>query len=109
MKKKVFYDGSCKLCRNEIQFYSKKIAKDKFEWINIVEDKKEVKCSGVSKKELLSKLHIIKSDGTIYTGMEAFREIWREIKFLKFLDFLLKFKLFHLIASFAYKIWLKTR
>ena len=108
MKKKVFYDGSCKLCRNEIQFYSKKIAKDKFEWINIVEDKKKLNVLEFL-KELLSKLHIIKSDGTIYTGIEAFREIWREIKFLKFLDFLLKFKLFHLIASFAYKIWLKTR
>ncbi len=109
MKKKVFYDGSCKLCRSEIQFYSKKIAKDKIEWINIVKNQKEVKCSGVSKKELLSKLHIIKTDGTICTGIDAFREIWKEIKFLKFLDFLLKFKLFHLIASLAYKIWLKTR
>ena len=61
MKKKVFYDGSCKLCRNEINS-TQKIAKDKFEWINIQKNKKEVKCSGVSKKELLSKLHIIKSE-----------------------------------------------
>ena len=59
----------------------KKIAKDKFEWINIVKDKKEVKCSGVSKKELLSKLHIIKSDGTIYTGIEALEKYGKKLNF----------------------------
>ena len=84
MKKKVFYDGSCKLCRNEIQFYSKKIAKDKFEWINIVEDKKEVKCSGVSKKNYFLNFILLKATALYILELRLLEKYGEKLNFLSF-------------------------
>ena len=108
MKKKYFMTEAANFVEMKFNSTQKKLQKINLNGLTLLKTKKKLNVLEFL-KELLSKLHIIKSDGTIYTGIEAFREIWREIKFLKFLDFLLKFKLFHLIASFAYKIWLKTR
>ena len=42
-KIKVFYDGKCNICKREINFYSK-IDKDKnFDWVNIHNNKEEIK------------------------------------------------------------------
>ena len=83
-KIKVFYDGKCNICKREINFYSK-IDKDKnFNWVNIHNNKEEIKNTGISKKELLSILHIQNEKGIIIKPINIF-------------------------ANFLYKLWLKTR
>ena len=108
-KIKVFYDGKCNICKREINFYSK-IDKDKnFDWINIHNNKKKIKNTGVSKKELLSILHIQNEKGTIIKGVDAFAIMWSKFQYLKPLSFALKFKPINIFANFLYKLWLKTR
>ena len=108
-KIKVFYDGKCNICTKEINFYSK-IDKDKnFDWINIHNNKEKIKNTGLSKKELLSILHIQNEKGSIIKGVDAFAIMWSKFRYLKPLSFALKFKPINIFANFLYKLWLKTR
>ena len=111
MKKKikVYFDGNCKICSKEISFYSKLDHKKKFNWINIHNDSKEIKKTGISKKKLISILHIKKKDGSFVKGVEAFRVIWSEFKYFKILAYFLRFKLIMNTVNVFYKTWLKNR
>ena len=108
-KIKVFYDGKCNICKKEIDFYSK-IDKDKnFDWVNIHKNNKVINDTGLSKKELLSVLHIQTRNGSIIKGVDAFGVMWSKFKYLKLLSFAIKFKPVNIFANFLYKLWLKNR
>jgi len=108
-KIKVFYDGKCNICKREIDFYSK-IDRDKnFDWVNIHKNNKKINNTGLSKKELLSVLHIQTQNGSIIKGVNAFGVMWSKFKYLKFLSFAIKLKPINIFANFLYKLWLKTR
>ncbi len=111
MKKKikVFYDGKCNVCNKEINFYSKIDKGEKFEWINIHKDTKQVKKTGITKDDLLSVFHIQEENGNFVKGVEAFKVLWGQFKYLKILSFLLKFRYINIFANSIYKIWLKKR
>ena len=108
-KIKVFYDGKCNICKKEIDFYSR-IDKDKnFDWVNIHTNKGKITNTGLSKKELLSVLHIQTEKGSIIKGVDAFGVMWSKFKYLKLLSFAIKFKPVNIFANFLYKLWLKNR
>ena len=97
------------VCKREIKFYSK-IDKDKnFDWVNIHNNTEKIKNTGLSKKELLSILHIQNEKGSIFKGVDAFAIMWSKFQYLKPLSFALKFKPINIFANFLYKLWLKTR
>ena len=108
-KIKVFYDGSCKICKKEINFYSKIDKNNSFRWINIHDENKEINRIGLTKTELMSVLHVQKKNGSIIKGVDAFKVLWAELKYFKILSYLLKFKVVKFFANLLYKTWLKTR
>mgnify|MGYP001248902527 CR=1 FL=1 len=108
-KIKVFYDGKCNICKKEINFYSKIDKNKNFDWINIHKNKEKITNTGLSKKELLSVLHIQTEKGSIIKGVDAFAIMWSKFRYLKLLSFALKFKFINILANFLYKLWLKKR
>lgn len=108
-KIKVFFDGSCKVCSKEIGFYNKYDKKKKFEWIDLNSKAKDLKILGIDKKFLSKSLHIQMGDGKIVKGVNAFRIIWREYRYLKFLSYILDFKIMRIIARPIYNFLVKIK
>ncbi len=108
-KIKVFYDGKCNICKKEINFYSKIDKNKNFDWVNIHKNTKEIKNIGLTKKELLSVLHIQTQNGSIMKGVDAFGHMWSRFRYLKFLSIAIKFKPINMFANFLYNLWLKNR
>ena len=108
-KIKVFYDGKCSVCKKEKDFYSKIDKERNFDWVNIHKNKRKITNTGLSKKELLSVLHIQTEKGSMIKGVDAFAIMWSKFRYLKPLSFALKFKPINIFANFLYKLWLKTR
>ena len=52
-KIKVFFDGSCKVCSKEINYYNKHDKNNKFNWIDLNSRSKDLKNLGISKDCLL--------------------------------------------------------
>tara|TARA_B100000963_G_scaffold40529_1_gene30168 strand:- start:572 stop:907 length:336 start_codon:yes stop_codon:yes gene_type:complete len=108
-KIKVFYDGNCSICKKEINFYSK-IDKDKhFDWVNIHNNAAKINNIGLTKKKLLSVLHIQTQDGSIIKGVDAFGLMWSKFRYFKILSIAVKFKPIKVFVNFLYWLWLKTR
>ena len=106
---KVFYDGQCNICNKEINFYAKIDKNKNFDWVNIHNNNIKITNTGLSKKELLSALHIQTERGTIIKGVDAFAVMWSKFRYLKPLSFALKFKPIKIFANFLYKLWLNKR
>ena len=111
MKKKikVFFDGNCKVCSKEINFYNKHDRKNKFSWIDLNSKNKDLLKLGIDRKELIKSLHIQLHDGRIIKGVNAFRIIWREYPFLKFFSYILNFKIMRIFARPIYKLLVKIK
>ena len=88
MKKKikVFYDGNCKICDQEISYYKKNDINKKFEWVNIHNSKSKINRLNLQKKELMDVLHIETESGKILKGVDAFLEIWANFKYFRFFN-----------------------
>lgn len=108
-KTKVFYDGNCKVCSKEINFYKKLDQKKKIEWVNIHGPFLKPNAGGIKKKDLMRILHLKTEDGKILKGIDAFIKIWDNIKYFKILVLILKIHPFKKFANFIYMIWAKNR
>ena len=111
MKKKikVFYDGNCKVCDQEISYYKKNDINKKFEWVNIHNSKSKINRLNLQKKELMDVLHVETESGKILKGVDAFLEIWGNFKYFRFLAFFVKIKPIKRLTEIIYKIWAKKR
>ena len=101
MSPKVFYNNSCSICRFEINHY-KKITKN-INWIDISNLKLPSKQINLGPKSLLRRLHLIKN-GKLYSGIDAFIQLWSEIPRYRFLSNLLKKPIIYQISWFLYEI-----
>ena len=110
MKKiKVYYDGNCKVCDKEINYYRRHDTKKKFTWINIHKSKKEIDNLKIGKEDLMNSLHIKTEHGEIIKGVDAFIRIWRNFKYFKYLAVLVQIAPIKKVANFFYKMWAKNR
>ena len=101
MSPKVFYNNSCSICRFEINHY-KKITKN-IDWIDISNEKSSLTQTKLDSKSLLWRLHLIKQ-GKLYSGVDAFIQLWLEIPRYKFLANLIKKPIIYHISWVLYEI-----
>ena len=108
-KIKVFYDGSCKICNKEINFYHKNDKNNKFDWIDLNSQNENLRNLGIKKDDLKKSLHIEMEDGKILKGINAFSIIWREFKYFKYLSFFLDYKIVKIIARPTYNLLVRIK
>ena len=99
---KVYYDGKCGLCRREIGHYQKIAEPDRFHWVDITEDKRELEKSGLTFDVALRRLHAQDLEGRLYKGVDAFILIWKNLPRWKYLAPLISLPIIKPIADFAY-------
>ena len=75
----VFYDGSCALCRREIDHYRKLRGSDKLRWIDIVQDERMLAAHGLSYQTAMARLHVLGANGRWQTGVNGFVELWSHL------------------------------
>ena len=110
MKIIVLYDGKCGICYKEVALYMRLSPVEKFIWedINLIDSIQKYK---IETKAALKHLHIIK-DEKILIGVDAFIQIWHEIKYFRLLSFFIRLPLIYSLARFiryaiyGFFIWL---
>lgn len=73
----VFYDGACPLCAREIGFYRKRTNAEVVDWVDVSQCAGDTVAPGLSKADAMARFHVIGADGTLVSGGDAFRELWR--------------------------------
>ena len=102
-KIKVFYDGNCPICSKEINLYKKIDLSKKFEWVNIDENRKLLSKHSIKYEDAMKIFHVIDQDDKLHKGVDGFLIIWKELKYWKFLYFLIKQPLIKQFTEFCYK------
>ena len=95
---KVLYNGSCPICSKEIDHYRKHSTNIEYE------DLETIMCFsawGIDKEDAKKSLHVY-HDETVYTGVNAFIVLWREIPRYKWLSTLVSYPMIYPIANIIY-------
>ena len=98
---KVLFNDSCSIYSKEINHY-KSIDND-INWIDINDLEISTKLSGKSHKDLLRRLHVVK-DNEVYSGVEAFVIMWRNIPKYKWIGNLVALPGVYQISVIFYEV-----
>lgn len=77
-KSSVYFDGSCALCRAEINHYRQKDNNKDFLFVDVSELGAPLP-PGMSRQQVMGRFHVRLDDGRILSGAEAFIEVWARI------------------------------
>ena len=105
----VYYDGICKMCSKEINYY-KKIAPPKcLRWVDIARNGNALENYNVSQQEALLYLHVKDASGKLHIGVDAFKVIWSHLPNWRWLSILLNFSPIHFLAQKLYTLFANNR
>ena len=107
--KTVFYDGLCGLCRREIAYYMNIAPQGQFRWVDVTADASELEALGVSYADGLKLLHVVNSSGHLYKGVDAFIQIWSDMKYWRYLAKIVGSVLILPLANGAYNMFADWR
>ncbi len=74
----VFYDGLCRLCSAEINHYRKLKGSEKIWFVDITSAAFKAKVHGVDPYQVHKIMHVKRGE-KLFTKMDAFIEIWKEL------------------------------
>ncbi|MEK9575870.1 MAG: DUF393 domain-containing protein [Gammaproteobacteria bacterium] len=105
----VFFDGKCNLCSKEINYYQRIAPKNTFNWVDITKTPGELDKFEIKLSDGLRLMHVADSNGNIYTGVDAFIIMWKQIKYWKFLGLFVSLPIVKQIANLLYQYFADWR
>jgi predicted DCC family thiol-disulfide oxidoreductase YuxK len=82
---KVYYDGLCKVCSQEINHYRRQEGAENIQFIDICGAGFDAIQEEVDPVQVHKVMHVRRQDGTLATKVEAFIEIWKALPKYRFL------------------------
>ena len=105
----VFFDGKCNLCSKEINYYRRIAPKNTFNWVDITKTPGELDKFEIKLSDGLRLMHVADSNGNIFTGVDAFIIMWKQIKYWKFLGLFVSLPIVKQIANLLYQYFADWR
>ena len=105
----VFFDGKCNLCSKEIDYYQRIAPKNTFNWVDITKTPGELDKFEIKLSDGLRLMHVADSNGNIFTGVDAFIIMWKQIKYWKILGFFVSLPIVKQIANLLYQYFADWR
>lgn len=105
----VFYDGNCPLCSREITFYRRRNGARAVEWLDVSEIGPDEVAPGLTRAAALARFHVRRRDGTLVSGGDAFRALWRALPLFMPAAVLLSLPGLRGLLNRAYNIFLRYR
>lgn len=108
-KPQVYYDGLCMVCSREIDHYKRSRGAEGLDFVDITSPSFSPEREGLNGKAVHKHMHVRRADGTIVTGVEAFREIWSNLPGFKFLVGPSRLPLVRELLDFGYAAFAQIR
>jgi predicted DCC family thiol-disulfide oxidoreductase YuxK len=78
MKSTLYFDGSCPLCRTEIELYRRQDQADALCFVD-VSAAGAATPEGITQRQAMERFHVTAGDGRVVSGAAAFVEVWRRL------------------------------
>tara|TARA_B100002052_G_C15720421_1_gene523863 strand:+ start:87 stop:485 length:399 start_codon:yes stop_codon:yes gene_type:complete len=105
----VFYDGSCSLCRREIEFYRRRVDSNRTRWADVSACPPEALPEGLTRQDAMARFHVQRADGALISGAGAFAELWAHTPGFRWLGCVARLPIIHAVLDWAYGIFLDWR
>lgn len=106
---RVFYDGSCPLCRSEIRFLGRQEGSQVFEFDDISKRSRGDVAEGLSCELAMKRMHVQKPDGEIVSGARAFLAMWGALPRYRSIARALSVPPIPAVLEAAYRVFLVVR
>lgn len=77
-KTTVFFDGSCPLCRAEIDLYRRGDPDCALRFVDVSAENAALP-DGLARSEAMARFHVLSAEGRLISGAAAFAEVWRRL------------------------------
>lgn len=104
----IFFDGSCPLCRSEIQMYRRHDAAGALCLVD-VSDSNAAMPAALDRETAMGRFHIIAGEGQILSGAAAFVEVWRQLPGWRWVAKIASLPGLTPLLEFGYRAFLPTR
>lgn len=105
----VYYDGSCPLCRREIDFYRGMRGADAMHWLDVSRASTAEVAPGLTVSRALARFHVADQTGTLLSGGAAFAALWRALPAFRPLGYLFSLRPLAWALERAYGVFLRLR
>ncbi|MEM7023652.1 MAG: DUF393 domain-containing protein [Pseudomonadota bacterium] len=105
-KPTVLYNGSCPVCRTEIDHY-RRVADQSgasLGWHDMSADIQSPLMTGIDSEAMRRRLHVVDDDGTVLMGVPAFARVWERLPRYRWLAKLVRLPLVRTIAAGCYEV-----
>lgn len=104
----VFYDGSCPLCRREINYFRALKSRVPIIWLDLTDLNAELPAE-LDRCSALARMHVRVNGQVYYKGAAAFATLWSQFAYWRMLGLLLKVPPVTWCADRLYSFFLKLR
>ncbi len=105
----VYFDGSCPLCRREIDFYRRREGAEAINWVDVSAADYAGGDGAPDPQLALKRFHVKRPDDALVTGGAAFAELWVAIPALRPFGILFRHPPFSWAIDFSYRFFLPLR
>lgn len=109
MKKTVYFDGLCYLCSFEISHYKNMKGAENILFMDITSADFKPEFHNLDPYKVHEALHVKAADGVLYTGVDAFIEIWKELPALRRLAQAAQYRPVKIVLEMFYRLFAKIR
>jgi predicted DCC family thiol-disulfide oxidoreductase YuxK len=107
-KPTVFYDGSCPLCRAEIDLYRRQDGDQRLCFVD-VSTADAAPAPGLTAPEAMARFHLREADGTLRSGAAAFVALWSHVPGWRWLARFARLPGVTPVLEGAYRLFLPVR
>ena len=105
----VYFDGSCPLCRREIDFYRRRDGANAINWVDVSAADYAGGDGAPDPQMAMKRFHVKRPDGTLVSGGAAFAELWASIPAFRPLGILFRHPPFSWAIALGYRLFLPLR
>lgn len=105
---KVFFDGSCPLCRSEISLYQNKKSSQPLEFVDVSVAQANFP-TGLSRNTAMARFHVYTKERGLISGARAFSELWKRIPGWRTLGYVTSLPGIGLFFEGVYRLFLVLR
>ncbi len=105
----VYFDGSCPLCRREIDFYRRQTGADAINWVDVSAADYAGGEGTPEPETAMKRFHVKRADGTLVSGGAAFAELWAALPALRPIGILFRYPPFSWAIALGYRLFLPLR
>ena len=105
----IYHDGTCALCRKEIDFYRRQLGAERLAFVDAADPVEQALGRGLTKPAAMARFHVRLPDGRLISGAAGFAAVWAQLPRFHWAASLARCPGVMPVLDFTYRLFLPLR